>query len=153
MVLVVVAAHVIPIPVRMTVSAYEVTLDGGSIDTEREIRLSGFYHLNLFRSDTFSGTIAVSGYEFSQLKLLFPVGVDTSSEDAMTVRDAEGRQIIGGHFYSGRFLRHIIIGISEHPDEDMESSSFSTEDGTCVVSGFSSPEKALEWAQQVIQES
>ena len=63
----------VPFPVKSEVPALEIKLDDPSYVVERTITVSGYYHINVFKENSFRGQISVSDYCLTSDKMVSPI--------------------------------------------------------------------------------
>ena len=122
----------VPFPVRFTQNAIELSLDDPEVEIKRELTVSGWYHLNLFKADSFIGTIAAEGYEMTN-QPFDELVYCRKSNSSRIVYNSEAEEIHFGIFWADRFLRHIIVGIKEQHTNGASTFSFHT--GRYIVGG------------------
>lgn len=134
----------IPIPIDRAVDALEVDLDDDSHVVQRTVTLKGYYHINLFSSDSFSGIMTVSDYGFTDGSLTMQdLLVGDNTPIRYQTESSPGELIYFGSLWSSRFLNDIMIW-SYTDNEGNVLEDRTTADGIVIVSGVNSYEEAVQ---------
>lgn len=132
----------VPWPVQKTCRAVEIRMDDASYLVEREVRFAGRYDVNLFSADTFSGTIAVSGYPVTRERT---TAVAVRARDDVFLYYGHGADAVPfGLLAAGPGLQRAAICVFDEwrGDKDV-SAGWSTMDGCAVVCGAADRDEAL----------
>lgn len=103
----------IPFPIQKSYDAIEINMADENIKINRTIKINGYYHLNLFSNDTFTGLFEISGYEHVVKDYEFRgVEISRSGEPLCYINSESNisEQILFGNLYAGFMFRNMIIG-------------------------------------------
>ena len=140
-----------PFPVKTEVPALEIKLDDPSYVVERTITVSGSYHINAFKENSFHGQISVSEYFLTSEKMVSPIYLSKESSpleyysyrtDPPSSPRAERYNYTLGYIAAKPFMGDpIIMVLSENPLHTDAGAitgagswgNWSEEDGVCIV--------------------
>ncbi|WP_411676323.1 hypothetical protein [Caproicibacter sp.] len=152
--------HLIPIPFHSVYDAKEIKLDDPSYLENCQIHISGYYHLNVFQEDTFSGQITVSDYRLTSEKMsdvkISSNGdhLDYSFQETCRGNSPPVKMCYSlGLMFSKRFFHDLCILVYEENTQNKNGGAvqfgkptgwvWGEENGYCIVPNASSREEAL----------
>ena len=143
-VVIILCVYNIPFPVHKTYSALEINMADASHCEARTISIDGYYHINLFSDDHFSGSFEISGYEelYTDHQLLDAAvsesGASLIYEQISDSGESPPDHFLLGKLYSDFMLSKIAIGYVI----DENGSNGSTDTCNVIVTNTDSREEA-----------
>lgn len=148
----------IPLPVSVNRKALIVTQSDKNTTTSCVLRMKGYYHINLFTADKFTGGMSISTLDEPALPdtFTFPLAMKENDGSHIEYSSINGKSYSPGYafgdFYAGRFFKDIIILIYEHPENDSSSASFDERTGKFLVANVTSYEEAYKKLNKYVLE-
>ena len=141
----------IPIHISKTHQAMEFNLADETHAIPRQVSCNGYYRVNLFAPDTFSGLITVSGYDYANGEYkMNDVEIASKSSDLAhnnitydnPINEDARDDYLFAEIYSDTFRQKFALIL-------FEDGGYNTADATFIVTGMDNRENAVKWIETI----
>ena len=142
------------IQMSQNISALEIDLGDEGYSISRSVVIDGYYHVNYFRKNTFTGKISIDGYSVTDSDLVSLVEIAGDNNDILYNGPGTDRRLYFGRLFSNHSVSELVIALSDAATSGDPSGggvTISENSGRYIVTDSATRDSAVEKICEIIR--